>query len=247
MKTKVFELSVCKMDKKLGIFFKKEIYNKLRFTTKDYVKLKIYFKNKSFDYLVKFNRIITLRREVIDSLGIKYKDTIRIEPSKFKPSHRSRFLLHKGQIDLLYLIPEITKKGFPIIVHEFFKEGENWLNVWCYHPRGSCSQVFLRRYLEPKKFGKLLGLLQAEGTKNNFKVLEFGNNSVFEHKDFKEYLAYIGVDTDNIIITLTCGKLVKNVEQEIKRFKRFTGSKVNHSYTSNRRDGEKDFMPLLGA
>lgn len=99
---------------------------------------------------------------------------------------------------MLSLIPPTSSNGYELYVDEYENNGEHWLRIWYHHPRGAARQVELKRYVDILKFGQLLGQLQAEGDKNNLRVV-FKNASVREHADFVSALCELGTLTTHIL------------------------------------------------
>lgn len=228
MSRKVISLRVLKMREKRGIYFSKEIYHKLNIEEGSYIEIKIRKGSKEYSYIAKSSQILSLRKEVISYLGLSSGDIIQLEIKKFLPMKRRNRLFTKKEIDMLALIPERTGRDFPIILKEFKVKSDKFLNIWCHHIRGSCSQIRLRRFLNPNIFGKLLGQLQAEGTKNNPELVEFSNNSFLEHKDFIDYLNYIGITKEEIIVNCTCHASMKNIEEQVEKFHKITSIRVKY-------------------
>lgn len=146
---------------------------------------------------------------------------------------KTNSLFNNNQIDLLFLIPEKSSNGFPIVCKSFNKSGEEWLTLWCFHNRGSCMQISLRRFLDIDVFGRFLGSVQAEGTKRDFKNLEFANASLEEHKDFIGYLKYLGINNGLISVDCTYYSGIERANEVIQDYERITKIKVRNVYTGN--------------
>ncbi|MBI2105526.1 hypothetical protein HYT56_01670 [Candidatus Woesearchaeota archaeon] len=102
-----------------------------------------------------------------------------------------------NKIDLLQLVPKTTSSGFPIQIREFKKNNEIWLHLHYNHPRK--PKLEIKRFIDIKKFGNLLGQYQAEGNKPinsiypKYKV-EFKNKIINEHEEFLNSLNELGIN-----------------------------------------------------
>lgn len=229
MKTTVY-----KMGEKLGLYFSKEFINKNKFIKGDLISVDITNKNnKSETFLAKFNYNITLRTETIKNLGIIAGEIVELEIKKLSSNNASSELFYNGKIDLLYLINKIdSSKKF--IIFPFKKKNQDFLKIWCCHNRGSCREVELKRFLEIDHFGRLLGLLQAEGSKGFRFKLEFVNKDLQEHLDYIGYLEEVGISKNQIRAGLvTHPDLISSID--VSNFKSLTGieiSEISKSYKS---------------
>ena len=146
-----------------------------------------------------------INEEIRNELNINPDDEIRMKGvnkiSPFKPTEK---MFYNNHIDLLSLIPEKTKKGFNFFVEEFDKDNEKWLNAWYHSTNCGSKQVWIKRFVNPEKLGRLLGILQAEGTKfervkdGQSPRLIFTNKSIYEHKQFIGILNHFGIPKDII-------------------------------------------------
>ena len=223
-------VKISKMGNKLGIWF-----SKFYFPKGSPVQIKIIKENKEKVFLAKFNRPITLRRNIQNYLNLKYQDLITIELSQIKNTERSKNLFHENKIDMLHLIPQITSKGYEIIVTEFDNNSEKWLRIWYSHERGSGQQLEIRRFVEIEAFGSLLGQYQAEGTKhkNTFRFsVEFTNKIIPEHQEFIASLSKLGISKDACEFRFTYNPNKVSEEETInhvKRFETIVGCKIKIS------------------
>lgn len=109
----------------------------------------------------------------------------------------SRFL-SKGRIDLLSWVPQRTGKGHAYVVDEYLDDrGESWIRVWYCHRRGAARQLEIRRYIDVRHLGKLLGQYQAEGGERHGRV-EFKNKLLSEHREFVRALRALGLPPEQI-------------------------------------------------
>ena len=222
--------SVLKMGNKFGLYLPMAPTDIKR---GDIVEIIISKGAKTFNYITRFNKVIALRGELVNSLNLKHKDDIKLSISKIKPYKKSENLFYKDKIDLLHLLPNKTSLGYEIICKIFKKDGREWLTLWYSHSRGSCMQINLVRFVDIDKLGRLLGLFQAEGTKGNFNAVEFANSSIKEHKDFLDYLNHIGVTHDIVSVDCVYYDQIKEAKERIKEYENETGIKINNIYSGN--------------
>ncbi len=136
---------------------------------------------------------ITIPTSICTKLNIAYDQTILIlELKPIQPHDRPPFRTEGEKVDMLSLIPSTSTNGDQLYVDEYKNNGEPWLRIWYYHPRGAARQVELKRYVDISKLGQLLGQLQAEGDKQ-LNWVAFKNVSLFEHSDFVSSLRELGV------------------------------------------------------
>ena len=199
MKKEFLKFKIYKMGPKLGLSFPKSLIKELKMNIGDHIKLNIRVNGKECSFLSKLDRLVTLRKKVINELSLIKNQIIEIKSEKPTFSDRPNLLFYKNKIDLLYLIPKETRLGFDILVNEFDKDGESWLKVWYCFNRGSCKELELKRFLNIRQFGQFLGLMQSEGTKKTIDVVEFCNKSVHEHVDFLTYLKGFGINKKEIV------------------------------------------------
>ena len=142
--------------------------------------------------------------------------------------------IENGKIDLLPLIPEKTESGYDIKIEKFFKGKEEWLRIYYVHPRK--PELKIRRFVDAKMFGSLLGQMQAEGTKVGKKFrLEFANKLIHEHKDFVESLEALGIPRSKISFYLidSGSEDDESLKKYSKRFKKIIGfsPKIYHHHS----------------
>jgi len=228
MEEKFSEFKVYKMGKKLGLFFNKSLMESTTLNPGDYVKLHIIYNEKQESFLSKFNYLITLRIPLINKLGLVKDDLIKLKIEKAVLSERAKNLFNKNKIDLLHLIPNENRLGFKILVNEFNKNNETWLKIWYCFERGSCKEIEIRRFVDIDKFGRFLGLMQSEGTKENIDVIEFCNKSIIEHLDFLDYLEEIGISRKELIGKFDYHPRIKGINKIIKEFEKTTNIKIRY-------------------
>ncbi|GEM_PF-2275630 len=233
---KIDNVKVCKMGNKLGICLSKFYFQKGRS-----VQIKVIKENKEKVFLAKFNRIIVLRKDMKNSLSLKHQDLITIELGEIKNLSRTSELFKENMIDMLFLIPEKTSRGYEIVVTEFEENNEAWLRIWYSHKRGSGKQLEIRRFIEIRSFGSLLGQYQAEGTKHNntnkkFRV-EFKNKLVKEHSEFLYSFSNIGIPANMFVFRFLCNpnKISgKEIDRLVKEFEAANNCKVKISYSNSK-------------
>jgi len=114
-------------------------------------------------------------------------------------------------------VPKLSSGSHRYVVDRFTTElHEKWLRIWYYHRRGSARQLEIKRYVDPLRFGMLLGQIQAEGEKSPAR-LAFKNRSIREHENFVLSLRDLGVDKTQIK-----GRIVYNPDktnsEELSRY-----------------------------
>ena len=131
-------------------------------------------------------------------MNLAYDQNVSILELKPIPPHTpSPFKTQGDKVDLLSLVPATSTNGYQLYVDEYETRGEQWLRIWYRHPRGAARQVELKRHVDISNLGELLGQLQAEGDKNNPRVV-FKNASIAEHADFVSYLRELGMQSSGI-------------------------------------------------
>lgn len=228
------KVNVCQIGKKLGIYFPTKIRRYLKFKKKENVEITFIKNNKRFISVSRFNNIISVKKSIYSKLNLKNGDRISLDIKKITSLKKPYKIFKQNKIDILTLIPEKTIKGFLILVSEFNKNNEKWLRINCSHDRGSCSQIEIRRFIGINIFGKLLGQLQAEGTKNNLFKLEFSNKSLFEHIDFIKYLIHLGIPKSKILADCDYHLTIREIGREIKKFEKFVGIKISYQKGSTK-------------
>lgn len=140
----------------------------------------------------------TIPVKIRRALNIEHGQSLSIlDVKSLKPHSRLSFHIENDQVDLLSLIPEQTKRGYPLYVDHTAEAEDSWLSIWYYHERGAARQIELKRYVGAKSLGALLGQLQAEGVKKE-NMVAFKNRLVEEHADFVSGLLELGVRIEDI-------------------------------------------------
>ena len=108
---------------------------------------------------------------------------LRVVELKTIQPHSPRPLTIVGdKVDMLSLIPATTNRGYRLYVDNY-EDQEPRLRIWYHHQRGAAHQIELKRYVNMRILGGLLGQLQAEGEKKQ-NIVSFKNCTIQEHADF---------------------------------------------------------------
>ena len=245
MEREFSDFKIYKMSSKLGIFFNKSLMDSTSLKPGDYVKIYVQHNGREESFLSKFNYLITLRRPLINKLDLKKDDIVKLKIEKAILSERTGDLFNKNKIDLLHLIPFENRLGFKILVNEFSRNNEIWLRIWYCFKRGSCKQIEIKRFIDIIKFGRFLGLIQSEGTKENINVIEFCNKSIYEHLDFLEYLEEIGIFKEEVIGKFDYHPRIKNIKEIIQDFEKITKIKIRYIVSSPTSGGGYGFKIIF--
>lgn len=101
------------------------------------------------------------------------------------------------KIDLLDFIPMQTSLGYKVLYKLFENDNEQWIKVWYDQKKAKYRPIEIRRFVDQKSLGSLLGQYQAEGAKsfrNNRRMrIDFSNKTIEEHVDFVSLLQEIGI------------------------------------------------------
>lgn len=241
-----FKLNVSKAGNKFLLYIPIRVKEKLPFSKGEIIKINLYLKNKSLPLITKYNSIITIRKKIAEKLGIKERGKIRITLEKFSEIKRPSKMFFENKVDLLYFLPKKSQKGSEISFEELTIEGESFLRVFSMHSRGSSKEILLKRFVEPRIFGGLLGQIQAEGTKSNFNVIEFCNKNLLELKDFIRYLESLNIKKENLFVKLDYHPIFEvNLDQISKDFINTAGISVNYKSVSNGRSKGYGFKIIL--
>lgn len=204
-----------------------------------FIELKIEKDNSSRKFLALANRRLTVRKHLRRELCVGPEDSVLLKISEVERSERPNEIISNGHVDMLSLIPEKTSRDYEMVVSEFEKGDEEWLRVW--YPGGSkgARQIEIRRFVDSRLFGELLGQYQAEGKKSiDESRIEFTNKLISEHRDFVDNLLELGVS--KYLINSCCiynSDLVSEVEVEkyCSRFEAETGIDIEEVYRINSR------------
>ncbi|MFH1311264.1 MAG: hypothetical protein ABIH65_02565 [Nanoarchaeota archaeon] len=229
MKKEEMFLKIKKIGKnRLYLYIPKKNQNKIKFDFKDVIKLKITKGNINIETISKYNYLISIKKEIVKKLFIKEGDILRVSLEKINVKTRSDKIIYTGKLDILAFVPEETIKGSKIVIEEFFKDKTPYLRLCSFHSRGSSFNIEVKRFVDLNIFGKLLGQIQAEGSKTHFDNLEFCNKSLTELKDFLDFIYYLGINQERIFVKADYHPQIKNIKDEIKKFENFIGLKVNY-------------------
>lgn len=245
--SQVYLCKVYKMGNKFGMYFKKELLKSINIKNGESVNITFTKNEKSFSYITQFSSIISFRKELLTALNINKDEVLSFKIEKIlKNKVENSLIIKNNKIDLFYLVPNETNKGSKIVSTPFFKNNEEWLRLWSYHKRGSSQQIEVRRFLDINLFGKFLGQLQSEGTKNgDGKRLEFCNKSIKEHNDFIFYLNNLGIDNNKILVKFNYNPKSKYIEPEIKKFEDLTGLKIDYRAKNPQSKGNFGFHTFV--
>ncbi|HJX50901.1 MAG TPA: hypothetical protein VJ438_05570, partial [Candidatus Nanoarchaeia archaeon] len=132
-------------------------------------------------------------------------------------------------IDLLYFLPYATKKGSKIYAEELIFKGIPRILMGSIHDRGSSKARLLKRFIEPNILGKLLGQIQAEGTKSDNYKIEFCNKNILELREFIGFLSSLGISKDSLSVKLDYHPSFSKELSKIKNdFRRQFKMKINY-------------------
>jgi len=231
---------------KFFLYFPLKIQKKLNIPFGELVKITLKKKDKTHKILTKYNYNITLKKEVIKKLDLSKGDIIDVLLEKPPLTKRPLFPFFRHKADLLFFLPERNKKGSNIYFETELIGSEEVIRIESIHQRGSSSQIVLRRYLDPKLFGLFLGQMQAEGTKTNHDALEFCNKSLFELKDFINFLDYLGLSKDKLCVKMDYHiKFKKDLDEISKNFEKVLGIKINYFSGSDKNGGGYGFKIIV--
>ena len=221
---------------KILIYFPLELRTILSYTKGELIRI-LLKKNDNYSCLItKFNHTITIKKAIINELKLREEDKIILKTEKFCQIQKPDSPIYENKIDLLFFLPEITKKGSEIYSEEVIIKGESFVRAVSIHSRGSSNQILLKRFIEPNLFGKLLGQIQAEGTKTNYNVVEFCNKNLFELRDFISFLSNLGIHKEKLSVKLDYNICFKDrLPEIINEFKSFLDLEVNYLCSSDRK------------
>lgn len=241
------KLKIYKMGPKLGIYFPKKCLKFLGLRKGNLIKIVIRKDNKEKIFLTKFNQTISIRKEVFLALNLKSNDVVEAEITKIKNTQRENSVFKNNKIDMLALIAQQTSRGYKIFVNEFEKDNEKGLRVWYSHSRGSGKQFEIKRFVNIDLFGRLLGQIQAEGTKSSERRfrLEFCNKLILEHTDFIRYLEELGISKKLLKCHCTYHPDVRGVQEKIKKFEMATGVPIIYTDKNAKSKGSYGFHTYI--
>lgn len=217
------------IDKSNKIIIPKEIRDKCKY---NFLEAKIEIDDKEKCFIASVNRRITIRKQVREQLDIQEGDVIAAEFHGLERAERTDELFNNSKVDLLSLIPEETTKGYEIIVSEFEKDSEEFLRVWSPAGTKGARQIELKRFVDKRALGEILGQYQAEGQKSRkLSQLVFTNKLVEEHHDFIQNMELMGLSKDLINVQCVYNEEMCSKEKALCRCKDFehsTGYLVNN-------------------
>lgn len=234
---------ILKIGNKLGIYFPKSYSN---FKKGELIEIKIIKNLKENIFLTKFNQNVIIRKPAINYFNLNKGEIINIELKKVNKLERTRKIFKNNKIDLLALIPEQTSNNYEIFINKFKKDNEERLRVWYCHERGSGKQLEIKRFIDVNIFGRLLGQLQAEGTKSGRRFrLEFSNQLIQEHIDYINYLTELGIPKNLFICQCDFHPNVKDIDEKIKDFEIKTGFIIKYIVKSEKSKGSYGFKTYI--
>ncbi len=237
------KVKILKMGNKLGIYFPKNISG---FKKGELVEIKIMKGNKEKIFLTKFNYNIIIRKQVINYLSLNKREIINMKLNKTNDLKRTNSIFENNKVDLLALIPAHTNKCYKIFVTDFIRNNEKWLRIWYCHERGSGKQLEIKRFIDIDIFGRLLGQLQAEGTKSGrVSRLEFCNQLIKEHIDYITYLTELGIPRKLLICKCDYHPNVKDINKKIRDFESQVGIPIKYLIKSEGSKGSYGFKTYV--
>lgn len=137
------------------------------------------------------------------------------------------------KVDLLQFVTK-TISGFETFIEEQVIETEPWLTIW--YKQNRVKPICIRRFVSASNFGKLLGQLQAEGTKSKITNdrLEFCNKNLFEHKEYVTHLEELGISKAQMCAQVSFRNGFQS-QAIIKDYETLTGVKVKYITKSGQR------------
>lgn len=200
MRTKTKNKYLREIEKSNKIIVPKNIRENCK---ENFLEVKIETDDKEKCFITSVNRRITIRKQIREYLGVNEGDVVAVEFSNLERTERTDELFKNNKVDLLTLIPEETTKGHEIIITEFKKESESFLRIWSPAGTKGARQIELKRFVDKRALGEILGQYQAEGEKaGEFSRIVFTNKLVAEHRDFIENLEDLGLD--RALISVQC-------------------------------------------
>ena len=146
--------------------------------------------------------------------------------------------IHSMLIDLSSFIPEKIS-GFEVFVKEDL-HGEPSLLV--YYHQNRVKPIRIKRFVNSKILGGMLGQYQAEGTKNakTKNGIEFCNKLILEHCDFIEGLGEIGFQREQLTMEASFRYDYDGSKKAVE-FEKGTGFKIKHTIIAKFQKGKYGF------
>jgi hypothetical protein len=227
--------------RRLNKSYKILVPENIRNNCKDnFLEIIIQASDEKIHLITSVNRKITIRKQVREQLHIGEGDVVEAEFNYVERAGRADKLFRNGKVDILSLIPENTSKGYDIIVSEFEKESEKFLRIWSPGGTKGARQIELKRFVDKRALGEILGQYQAEGEKvGKPSRIVFTNKLIQEHKDFIQNLEFFGLNKELISIQcvyneeftskekalLKCDDFEETVGVEVEKFVRYNRSR----------------------
>lgn len=202
--------------------------------------------NLSSVLITKFNYIITIKKEIVNELRLKKDSKVVLKIEKLREVQKPKSLFYKNKIDLLFFLPEVTCKESEIYSEEITVNGVHFIRAVSIHSRGSSKQTLLKRFIDPNMFGRLLGQIQAEGSKTKYDTVEFCNKNLLELRDFVYFLSELGIPENKLVSKLDYNVCFEDILQKIiGEFEGFLGLKVSYLSSSTRKAKGYGFKIIL--
>jgi DNA-binding Lrp family transcriptional regulator len=184
--------------------------------------------------------LMYINNTVIEKLGIQIGDVIKVVEIKKIPQQRPTKIFVGNKIDLMSLVPKRTRKGFEIFVVETENGNEKSILVWY---KGA-EQIQIKRYVDAKLLGYLLGQLQAEGSKykkikkTSSPTVVFTSKLLGENVEFTRALQDLGVQ--NNLMKARCYYNPNNFNEDrakniMRKFTSLTGIPIKECKLSNKK------------
>jgi len=168
------------------------------------------FTRASFITLIQSDNRIKVRALVRETFNMRKNEEIEFKARKLKEIPRSKNIVKNNEIDVLSLIPEKTRRGFPIRAFD----NNDKIIVWSDISRGHPSDPLIINRFVSLDFCKFLGLIQAEGQKflneNGGSALTFTNIFTSLHKVVLDSLRELGVPNGMIKLRVPVPEGTKN-------------------------------------
>lgn len=246
MKTKTIKKYLRKMDKYNKIKIPKSVQQKCE---KDFLELKIQTEDQEKCFIASVNEKITIRKQIREQLEVQVGDVLAVEFNKVERAGRTEQLFKNGKVDLLSLVPEKTSKGYEIIVSEFETESDVFLRIWSPGGTKGARQIEIKRFVDKRALGEILGQYQAEGEKSGeISRVVFTNKLVKEHRDFIRNLESFGLDRRSISIQCVYNEELISEKEAASRcegFEQSIGIEVEKFVSYNRSKGPLAFRTKI--
>lgn len=188
-------LEVRRAGSKLGVYLPKELASKVGLNKEKALRLSVGSKLGEATFLALGRPWITIPAAIVERLRLRRGQPLTIAECKIAPAvGRPKSLFADMRVDVLAVVPTRDRAGNEYVVDEYVdSSSERRLRIWYRHKRGSARQLVIKRYVDPLRFGMILGQIQAEGEKTPCR-LAFKNRSICQHQDFVLSLKDLGVE-----------------------------------------------------